>query len=108
MARTHHKIRLVRNVLIKGEHVDKGTVLEVPVPMAHSLVGDGSAEFHGDSADIVAKEAKGGVKVTDPHVESADPEIRFVSRPAKALKGAKPKPDADPDADADPDKGKSA
>ena len=80
------KIRLTRSILIKGEHHEKGTVLSAPAPLAHSLVGDSAAEFHEDDAEDVAAENRKGVKAFEPHVQSADPEIRKVSDPP-----AKPK-----------------
>lgn len=73
------RIRLKRNILVKGEHTEKGTVLDAPIPLAHSLVGDGSAEYHEDSADEVAAENAAGLKVHETHVQSGDPQIRKVA-----------------------------
>jgi hypothetical protein len=87
----HRKIRLTRDILVKGEHTEKGSVLTAPAPLAASLVGDGSAEYHEDSKDEVAEENRKGVTVHEPHVQSADPEIRKVSDPPakpKAKSGA--------------------
>lgn len=82
----HRKIRLIRDILIKGEHTERGTVLTAPTPLAASLVGEGSAEYHEDSIDEVAEENRKGVTVHEPHAQNADPEIRKISDPP-----AKPK-----------------
>lgn len=78
----HRKIRLKRSIIVKGEHQDKGSVLEAPAPLAHALVGDGSAEYHEDSKDEVDAENKAGVKVHDPVGSNADADVRVVSKPA--------------------------
>jgi hypothetical protein len=83
------KIRVTRSILLKGEHTERGTVLEVSVPLANSLVGDGSAEYHEDSADEVAAENAAGVKVHEPHAQNADPIVRKVSDPRAAPKAQK-------------------
>lgn len=82
----HRKIRLKRSILIKSEHHDKGEVLAAPAPLANNLVGDGSAEYHEDSAEEVAAENAKGVKVHDPvGTAAAEPDVKVVSpAPAKA------------------------
>lgn len=75
----HRKIRLKKSILIKGEHVEKGSVLSAPAPLAAALVGDGVAEYHEDSAAEAEAQKRAGVTVHVPHVQNADPEIRKVS-----------------------------
>lgn len=100
----NRKIRLLRSILIKGEHHDKGTVLRAPAPLAHSLVGDGSAEWHEDEADKVAADDKAGLKVQEPIVAGADADIKVLSKP-EAKGGSKPAP-APKKQGADSDSGK--
>jgi hypothetical protein len=40
------RVKLVRSIILDGEHAEEGTVHEVPRPMAHRLVGEGSAVHH--------------------------------------------------------------
>ena len=40
------KVKLVRSIILDGEHAEEGTVHEVPRPLAHKLVGEGSAVHH--------------------------------------------------------------
>lgn len=84
MAAGQRKIRITKSILIAGEHVEKGTVLSAPAPLAASLVGDRVAEYHEDSADEAEAEKRAGVTVHEPHVQSADPRITKVSDPPKA------------------------
>lgn len=83
MARATRKIRLTRSIIVKGEHRDKGTVLEAPNALCAHLVGDGSAEYHEDSAKEVAAEEAKGVTVRDPHTQQAEADIKVVSVPEK-------------------------
>lgn len=97
MARNNpvRKIRLKRSIIMAGKHAEKGEVYECPAPLAHELVGAGSAEYHEDHAAEVAAENKLGVTVAQP--QHNDPEPRKVS-------DAPPKPAVDPAA---PPKAKS-
>ncbi|MGA3295275.1 MAG: hypothetical protein ABSE45_15005 [Candidatus Acidiferrales bacterium] len=71
------KIRLKRSIIMGGNHAQKGEVYECPAPLAHELVGSGSAEYHEDHAAAVAKENQMGVTVHAPHHN--DPEPRKIA-----------------------------
>jgi hypothetical protein len=43
-------IKLTRSIVLDGAPADAGSVHEVPRPLAHRLVGEGSAVHHGDAA----------------------------------------------------------
>jgi hypothetical protein len=40
------KIRLVRDIILAGEHAEEGSVHEVSRGLAHNLIGEGSAVLH--------------------------------------------------------------
>lgn len=87
MAKAKRKVKLKRSVILAGEHAEKGSVHEMPANEAAALVGDGSAEFHEESADDEIEENRGGVRVHDPLATSREPEIRKVAdAPPKAKK----------------------
>jgi len=76
------KIRLTRSIILGGKHSDAGEVHECPTHLAQRLVGEGSAEYHADSAAEAEKENKMGLTVHTPRHD--DPEPRKVSdAPAK-------------------------
>jgi hypothetical protein len=91
------KIRLKRSIIMGGKHAEKGSVYECPAPLAHELVGAGSAEYHEDHAAEVSAENRLGVTVATPHHN--DPEPRKVSdAPAKPAVDAAPTADEKPKA----------
>jgi hypothetical protein len=50
VAKTHRRVKLVRSIVLSGEHAEAGSVHDVPVALAQRLVGEGSAE-HVQSQD---------------------------------------------------------
>src|SRR5580704_5441055 len=51
------RIRLTRSIVLSGEHEDAGSVHDVTLPLAHRLIGEGSAVHHlepGQSPDAAA------------------------------------------------------
>lgn len=87
MANPTRKIRLTRSIIVAGKHADKGEVHECPAPLAHMLVGEGSAEFVGADAEQVSSDNKLGVAVHSP--KNDDPQPRKVSDAAPQPKAKK-------------------
>lgn len=44
------RLKLTRSIILNKQHAEKGSIHEVPVALAHRLVGEGSAE-HVDPQD---------------------------------------------------------
>jgi hypothetical protein len=40
------RIRLTRSIILDGEHADEGSIHDVAKPLAHRLIGEGSAVHH--------------------------------------------------------------
>lgn len=87
MAKATRKIKLKRSIILAGEHAERGSVHEMPANEAAALVGDGSAQFHEESADDELEDNRGGVRVHDPLATNREPDIRKVAdAPPKAKK----------------------
>jgi len=86
MAGKPKKVKLLRSIILNGEHAEKGEVHELPANQAAHLVGDRSAEYVGDSFDEAMEENKGGVKVHEPLVQTREPQVTKVSDAPKAKK----------------------
>jgi hypothetical protein len=87
----------MRSIILAGKHSEAGEVYECPTHLAQQLVGEGSAEYHEDSADEADKENKLGLTVHSPRND--DPQPRRIS--------SAPKPKAKAEDDEEPGKPKA-
>jgi hypothetical protein len=71
------RIRLTREIILGGKHVEEGSIHEVSRALAHRLVGEGSAEHHVEEGE----EPETGPTTVNrmEHPGHADPPPRKIS-----------------------------
>ena len=93
--KTHKRVKLVRSIVLSGEHAEAGSVHDVPNALAQRLVGEGSAE-HVDPQDAATSVRgvtppsadQGTVRISDgPAEEGDEEEIGLGGKHADAHKG---------------------
>jgi hypothetical protein len=84
MAEDTKKIRLTRSIVLAGEIEEEGSVHEVPRPLAHRLIGEGSAEHHLEEGEEPEK-APTSVNRME-HAGERDPKTKRISGPPAKVK----------------------
>ena len=83
------RVRLVRSIILSGEHEDAESVHDVSLPLAQRLIGEGSAVQHLEEGESSDPQALTVNRMEDP--ENRDPKSIRISRPAPKVK--QPAPD---------------
>jgi hypothetical protein len=79
------RIRLTRSIILGGDHADEGSIHEVARPLAHRLIGEGSAVHHLEEGE----EPETGPTTVNrmEHPTNADPRPKQIApAPAKVKK----------------------
>jgi hypothetical protein len=81
------RVRLVRSIILDGDHQDEGKVVEVPRPLAHRLVGEGSAVHH-ENPDFPPTPEESALTTSNRMLpaDSRDPQTGSTTRPAKTVR----------------------
>lgn len=80
------RIRLVRSIVLSGEHEDIGSVHDATLPLAQRLIGEGSAVDHLEEGESPYEQATSVNRMEEP--SNRDPKTIRISRPAPKIKPA--------------------
>lgn len=79
------RIRLTRSIVLGGEHADEGSVHDVARPLAHRLIGEGSAVHHLEEGEEPEK-APTSVNRMDTPTHRDPPSKQVRPAPSKVKK----------------------
>lgn len=80
------RIRLTRSIVLSGEHEEAGSIHDVMLPLAHRLIGEGSAEHHLEPGQKADPHPTTVNRMEDP--SNRDPKSIRVSGPPTKVKPA--------------------
>lgn len=86
MADAPKRVKLTRSIILGGKHADADSTHDVPAPLAHRLVGEGSAEHvtkDGEKPEVATSVNR--MQTAD----NADPKTEEVAPAPAKVKGAK-------------------
>lgn len=74
------RIRLLRSIVLSGEHEDADSIHDVTLPLAQRLIGEGSAVHHLEEGQSADPQPTSVNRMEDP--SNRDPKSIRISRPA--------------------------
>jgi len=82
------RLRLVRSIILSGEHEDEGSIHDVALPLAQRLIGEGSAVHHLEDGESPEPGPTSVNRMEEP--ENRETKSIPVHRPAPKIKQSAP------------------